>query len=102
MYIKGKRMSVHKRERGSFKFTDFTPWSFPLGRLPGCLPAQEPDPDLGKSIYAGTLKISPERVFGTPTIRTDITPPKSRSVADIRNHGNEPNAFQMMYRGQSY
>ena len=47
----------------------------------------EPDRDLGRSVKPGTRNIvrKPEhehRVFGTPTVRTDIPFKEKRSIAD--------------------
>jgi len=63
---------------------------------------QEPDADLGKSLRAGYRNIvlegdDPSRAFGAPTIRTDIPIPKSKSVADDQNYGNEPDAVTLLY-----
>ena len=60
---------------------------------------QNPDPDLGKSLRSGfrNESESAERVFGAPTIRTDLTAPKVKSVADNQNYGNELGAFSLIY-----
>lgn len=49
----------------------------------------EPDKNLGKSIREGWRNISkdPDRIFGAPSLRYDIAPPKVRSIADAQvNH----------------
>ena len=54
--------------------------------------------DLGRSVrkvFDGDH--DPKRVFGAPTIRTDIPAPKSKSVADNNNYGNEPGASTLLY-----
>ena len=60
---------------------------------------QNPDPDLGKSLRSGFRNESKDamRVFGAPTIRTDLTAPKVKSVADNQNYGNELGAFSLIY-----
>mmetsp|Transcript_15215 Transcript_15215/g.49938 ORF Transcript_15215/g.49938 Transcript_15215/m.49938 type:complete len:434 (+) Transcript_15215:25-1326(+) len=60
---------------------------------------QAPDPDLGKSLRKGFRNVAPsaEKVFGAPTIRTDIAAPASKSVADTQNYGNEPDASSLLY-----
>ncbi|GFR51165.1 hypothetical protein Agub_g13522 [Astrephomene gubernaculifera] len=62
---------------------------------------QDPDADLGKSLREGfrnkTKSGDETRVFGVPTIRTDMVRlPKLRSVADPQNYGNEPDAGQVL------
>lgn len=60
---------------------------------------QKPDPDLGKSLKSGfrNESSSTERVYGAPSIRTDLNAPKVKSVADNQNYGNEPDAFSLIY-----
>lgn len=58
---------------------------------------QQPDADLGKSLREGYRNIAPEdRVFGAPSIRTDIPAPTKRSVSSTVNYGNEPDALQLL------
>lgn len=58
---------------------------------------QQPDADLGKSLREGWRNTTPEgRVFGIPSVRTDVALPKARSVANTINYGNEPDAFQLL------
>lgn len=58
---------------------------------------QQPDADLGKSLREGYRNIAPEgRVFGVPSIRTDMSLPAKRSVTCTRNYGNEPDARQLL------
>ena len=67
----------------------------------GMYPPEEqmPDEDLGKSTKPGLRNVSafPERSFGTPTIRTDIPAPATKSVADEQNYGDEPDAGSLLY-----
>ena len=64
---------------------------------------QAPDYDLGKSLRVGFRnerqynEDGVERVFGAPTIRTDIPAPGTKSVADNNNYGNEPDALTLLY-----
>jgi len=59
---------------------------------------QLPDADLGKSIKPGFRNIAPEdKVFGAPTVRSYIPAPKTRSVADNNNYGDEPNTMTLLY-----
>ncbi|QDZ23086.1 hypothetical protein HOP50_09g56260 [Chloropicon primus] len=60
---------------------------------------QNPDPDLGKSLRSGFRNESKDadRVFGAPSIRTDLNAPKVKSVADNQNYGNELGAFSLIY-----
>ncbi|CAG9463987.1 unnamed protein product [Pedinophyceae sp. YPF-701] len=61
----------------------------------------EPDPDLGRSLRPGYRNIveDPDKVFGVPTVRTDLPMPQpgSRSVADAQNYGNEPDAAALLF-----
>lgn len=59
---------------------------------------QAPDADLGKSIRPGFRNVGPEdRIFGVPSVRLDINPPKQRSVADSHNYGNEPSTASLLF-----
>lgn len=56
------------------------------------------DRDLGLSLRPGFRNRAPEdRVFGAPTIRTDIPGREVKSVADNNNYGNEPDAMSLVY-----
>ena len=56
------------------------------------------DRDLGLSLRPGFRNRAPEdRVFGAPTIRTDIPGRDVKSVADNNNYGNEPDAMSLVY-----
>ena len=56
------------------------------------------DRDLGLSLQPGFRNRAPEdRVFGAPTIRTDIPGRDVKSVADNNNYGNEPDAMSLVY-----
>ncbi|CDW85169.1 UNKNOWN [Stylonychia lemnae] len=62
----------------------------------------QPDADLGKCTKLGTRNQvrKPEdtnRVFGCPTIRTDIPTREKRSVADYTNYGDEPEAIDLLF-----
>jgi hypothetical protein len=65
---------------------------------------QAPDFDLGRSVKPGLRNISgphiagdPNRRFGCPSIRKDISAPRIKSVADIQNYGDEPDAKMLLY-----
>ena len=60
---------------------------------------QEPDPDLGRSIRPGwrNLSANEARVFGVPSIRSDIPAPALKSVADHQNYGDEAGAASILY-----
>jgi len=59
---------------------------------------QAPDPDLGRSVRPGWRNSAPpERMFGVPSIRSDIPAPALKSVADHQNYGNEDNAHHLLY-----
>ena len=60
------------------------------------------DADLGKSTRPGTRNIvrRPEdesRVFGCPSVRTDIPMMKLKSVADHQIYGDEPEAIDILF-----
>jgi hypothetical protein len=58
-----------------------------------------PDADLGRAKRRVGDKIPPtssSRVFGVPSIRTDIQKPASRSLADIQNYGDDPGAAVLL------
>jgi 3D (Asp-Asp-Asp) domain-containing protein len=74
----------------------------------------EPDKDLGKCTKANCTNTvrypvceievyyyrHPEdsnRVFGVPTIRTDIPKKDKKSIADHQNYGNEPGAVELLF-----
>jgi len=59
---------------------------------------QQPDPDLGISVRPGWRNSADaDRVFGTPTIRSDIRAPGLKSVADHQNYGDEVPAGALLY-----
>ena len=37
------------------------------------------------------------RIFGIPSVRTDIPYPKLRSVADYQNYGDEPESIDILF-----
>jgi hypothetical protein len=59
------------------------------------------DPNLGKSNrygYRNMPKVGDEtRVFGLPTIRSDVQKPKMRSIADQFNYGDESQAVELLF-----
>ena len=61
---------------------------------------QRPDKDLGTTLRPGWRNAVEEgddkRSFGVPGVRTDIAPPRTRSVADHQNYGDEPGSFTVM------
>jgi len=61
---------------------------------------QAADADLGRSLRPGYRNVAPDnKVFGVPSIRTDLPNPKARSVADNQNYGNEPSAMHLLTPG---
>jgi len=60
---------------------------------------QLPDADLGKSIRPGWRNSSANeaRVFGVPSIRSDIPAPSLKSVADHQNYGDEAGCSTLLY-----
>ena len=62
---------------------------------------QMPDIDLGRSVTKGWRNdTTTNRTFGCPTIRTDVKPPKKRSVGDGQNYGDDTNAFALLHPAQ--
>jgi len=59
------------------------------------------DDDLGKTNKHGYRNIPKEgdedRIFGVPTIRSDIKQPKNVSVADPNNYGTEPQVIELLF-----
>lgn len=60
---------------------------------------QLPDADLGKSVSKGyrNFTTDPHRTFGVPTIRSDIPPKATASVADHQNYGNDADAASLLH-----
>lgn len=52
--------------------------------------------DLGKSLTPGFRNVETERIFGCPSIRTDIPKYERRSVADEQNYGDDVNAAYLL------
>ena len=52
-----------------------------------------PDADLGRA-----KRRAPEtsRIFGVPSVRTDIPKPEARGLADIQNYGDDPGAAALL------
>ena len=64
----------------------------------------EPDIDLGRdSHYRNKLKnLQPSardlnRTYGIPSIRSDLPQKKLKSVTDIKNYGDEPDVYELLY-----
>ena len=64
----------------------------------------EPDVDLGRDHhYANKLKnLQPierdsNKTYGVPSIRRDLPVKKLKSVSDIKNYGDEPDAYDLLY-----
>lgn len=62
---------------------------------------QRPDVDLGRSRTRGTLQadVGPrvaDRVFGVPSVRSDIRAPRVRSLDDRQNYGAEKGAWELV------
>eukprot|EP00698_Gefionella_okellyi_P019752 TRINITY_DN6101_c0_g1_i1.p1 TRINITY_DN6101_c0_g1~~TRINITY_DN6101_c0_g1_i1.p1 ORF type:complete len:432 (+),score=90.04 TRINITY_DN6101_c0_g1_i1:66-1361(+) len=59
---------------------------------------QAPDASLGKCTKPGLRNITtdPSRVFGVPSIRNDVAPPRIRSVANTQSYGNEAGARALL------
>jgi len=63
-------------------------------------PAEQlPDKDLSKSIRPGwrNISVNENRVFGVPSIRSDVPAPSLKSVADHQNYGDEAGAATLLY-----
>ncbi|KAG1688725.1 hypothetical protein DVH05_003162 [Phytophthora capsici] len=59
---------------------------------------QQPDPDLGRPVNHGWRNATADsRLFGIPTIRSDIPAPARRSIADGQNYGDDANAQALLY-----
>lgn len=59
---------------------------------------QQPDPDLGRAVNHGWRNATADaRLFGVPTIRSDIPAPARRSIADGQNYGDDVNAQALLY-----
>ena len=63
-----------------------------------------PDVDLGRDYhYACKLKNlqpierDPNKVYGVPTIRSDLKPKEVKSVCDLNNYGDEPDVYELLY-----
>jgi len=62
---------------------------------------QLPDRDLGKSSVDPRKKhkvpFGDAHTFGVPSIRADIAPPKTKSIADGSNYGDDPEGRTVIY-----
>ena len=62
------------------------------------------DIDLGKDVH-NSYKLKNKqpserdvnRVYGVPTIRDDLPVKQLKSVTDIKNYGDEPDAYELLY-----
>jgi EF-hand domain-containing family member B len=62
---------------------------------------QAVDPDLGCSQTVGWRNVTTEtRAYGCPSIRSDVEPPATRSVADNNNYGDDVPAEFLLYPPQ--
>lgn len=57
----------------------------------------EPDADLGSSCTPGFRNVKTDRVFGVPTVRSDLCTAHRRSIADARNYGDDPTAATLVH-----
>jgi len=64
----------------------------------------KPDADLGKSWRFGTklkslkpTQTNINRIYGVPSIRRDLPKRVVKSVTDIKNYGDEPDAYDLLY-----
>lgn len=62
------------------------------------------DPDLGRSWRFGAKLKSLQptqndlnRIYGVPSIRRDLQKKKVKSVSDMKNYGDEPDAYDLLY-----
>ncbi|ETM99761.1 hypothetical protein PPTG_18511 [Phytophthora nicotianae INRA-310] len=59
---------------------------------------QQPDTDLGRAVHHGWRNATADnRLFGIPTIRSDIPAPARRSIADGQNYGDDVSAQALLY-----
>ena len=59
---------------------------------------QQPDIDLGRSIQPGWRNdTTSTRTFGCPSVRTDVKPPRLRSIGDNQNYGDEQSGSVLIY-----
>ena len=63
-----------------------------------------PDIDLGRDYhYAEKLKSlqpierDPNKIYGVPSIRSDLQKKTIKSVTDIKNYGDEPDVYELLY-----
>ena len=68
-------------------------------RPPPPKPSARGPQDLGRSVRPGWRNIAPSetRLFGVPSIRSDIPAPGMKSVADHQNYGDEAGAETLLY-----
>ena len=64
----------------------------------------EPDVDLGRDVHwkykLKSLQPSQrdlDRTYGVPSIRNDLPKKELKSVSDIKNYGDEPDAYELLY-----
>lgn len=59
---------------------------------------QQPDADLGKAVRPGWRNHTrPDVTYGCPTVRTDVAPPRIRSISDGQNYGDDLGAARLLY-----
>jgi len=60
-----------------------------------------PDADLGRSLRPGWRNVTQPgdegRRFGVPSVRTDVPAPRTHSLANATNFGNEPDAASLVF-----
>ncbi|KAL7679935.1 hypothetical protein Plhal304r1_c072g0160951 [Plasmopara halstedii] len=62
------------------------------------LKEQQSDSDLGRAVNYGWKNATADtRLFGIPTIRSDISAPVRRSIADGQNYGDDVSAQALLY-----
>ena len=64
----------------------------------------KPDEDLGRDWHYGSklkslrpTQININRIYGIPSIRRDLPKREVKSVTDIKNYGDEPDAYDLLY-----
>lgn len=59
---------------------------------------QQPDADLGRAVNFGWKNVAVDnRLYGIPTIRSDIPAPARRSMADSQNYGDDTSSKELLY-----
>ncbi|KAL3796659.1 hypothetical protein HJC23_009959 [Cyclotella cryptica] len=55
------------------------------------------DQDLGKSVTPGFRNVETKRIFGCPSVRTDIPKYERSSMADLQNYGEDVSAAYLLW-----